>query len=177
MKWVDFVNLFTISQIESFFLRVRGNPTTMSILIYSHIKVGTPIFWIPPPSFICLALTCWQYWHLDINSAMSLFKPSHEYASLGSQFILVAPRWIEYQEPWYFPNTFFLKSSTSGTHNLFWYLRAPFPSFKEWLIKLTKHWFLKIHQWWVKGLFRLHLNRQRQFGVMMVHETTSSRIF
>ena len=125
MKWVDFFNLFTIRQIGSFFLRVRGNPTTMSLLIYSHFQVGTPIFWIPPPLFICLTLTCWQYWHLDRNSIMSLFKRSHEYASLRSRFISVAPRWIEYQEPWDFANTFFLKSSTSGTHNLPRYLSIP----------------------------------------------------
>ena len=46
------------NHIESFSLRVRGNPTTKSILMASHFRVGTSMIWVKPPGFRCSTLTC-----------------------------------------------------------------------------------------------------------------------
>jgi hypothetical protein len=51
MKWVVLVSLSTITQIESFFLAVRGKPTMKSILMSSYFHMGIDKGWSTPADF------------------------------------------------------------------------------------------------------------------------------
>jgi hypothetical protein len=50
-EMVVFVSLSTITQMESFFLAVRGKPMIKSILMSSHFHVGIDKGWSTPADF------------------------------------------------------------------------------------------------------------------------------
>ena len=64
IKWEDSVNLSTTTYIESYCLWVQGKHTAKSILMPSHIHVGTWISYSKPPDFWCSVFTCWKFGHL-----------------------------------------------------------------------------------------------------------------
>jgi hypothetical protein len=91
MKWVILVSLSTITQIESFFLAIRGKPTMKSILISSHFHMGIDNGWSTPAYFKWLAFIRWQVSHSSTYLAMSTFMFDHQKFCFKSWYILVLP--------------------------------------------------------------------------------------
>ena len=58
MKWADFVNLSTITQIASCPRCVLGSPVTKSIVILSHFYSGMDKGCSKPAGFLCSILIC-----------------------------------------------------------------------------------------------------------------------
>ena len=67
IKWAYLVNLSTITHIDSFWFRVRGNPTKNSILLSSHFDVRISMIWVNPSNLRFSALTYWKFGHLATN--------------------------------------------------------------------------------------------------------------
>jgi hypothetical protein len=78
MKWAVFVSLSTITQIESFFLAVRGKPIMKSILMSSHFHMGIDNGWSTPDDFKWLAFILWQVSHSATYLAISTFILDHQ---------------------------------------------------------------------------------------------------
>jgi hypothetical protein len=55
MKWAVLVSISTITQIEYFFLPVKGKPTMKYILMSSHFHLGIDNGWSTPADFKWLA--------------------------------------------------------------------------------------------------------------------------
>ena len=89
MKWADFVNLSTITQIESNFPNVFGRPTTKSIAILSHIHLGMGILWSVPPGLWYSYFTCWQFGNWATKSTMSRFILLYQKCCFRSQVLLM----------------------------------------------------------------------------------------
>ena len=77
-KYADFVNLSTITHMESYPLCVLGNPTIKSIAIRSHFHSGNGISYNNPVDFWCSIFTYWQVRHEATNLATSFFNPLHQ---------------------------------------------------------------------------------------------------
>jgi hypothetical protein len=84
MKWVVLVSLSMITQMESFFLAVRGKPTMKSILMSSHFHEGIDKGWSTPADFKWLSFILWQVSHSDTYFAMSTFILDHQKFSFKS---------------------------------------------------------------------------------------------
>jgi hypothetical protein len=95
MKWEVLVSLSAITQIEFFFLAVRGKPTLKYILMWSHFYMGIDKGWSTPTDFKWLAFIRWQVSHSATYLAISTFILDHQKFCFKSWYILVFPGWIE----------------------------------------------------------------------------------
>uniref|UniRef100_A0A0A9FR86 Uncharacterized protein n=1 Tax=Arundo donax TaxID=35708 RepID=A0A0A9FR86_ARUDO len=89
MKWATFVNLSTMTHMESCPFGVLGNPTIKSIPISSHFHTGTGRGCNSPAGLWCSALTLLHISQRATNSAISFFIPIHQYLCFMSINILV----------------------------------------------------------------------------------------
>jgi hypothetical protein len=78
MKWAVLVSLSMITQIESFFLAIRGKPTMKAILMTSHYHMGIDKGWSTPADFKWLAFIRWQVSHSTTYLAISTFILDHQ---------------------------------------------------------------------------------------------------
>ena len=77
-KWVDLVNLSTITHMKLYPFCVLGNPSTKSIVMCSHFHSGINKGFNNPDGLWCSILTCWQVRHSATNFAISLFILGHK---------------------------------------------------------------------------------------------------
>jgi hypothetical protein len=73
-----------ITQIESFFLAIRGKCTIKSILMSSHFHIGIDKGWSTPADYKWLAFILLQVSHSDTYFAMSTFILDHQNFSFKS---------------------------------------------------------------------------------------------
>ena len=94
-------------------------PLMKSILIISHIHLGSFILWSKPLGFWCSTFSCWKSGHIATNSAMPLFILLHHYTSLKSQYIFMELRLMECLELWISSMILTWSSSTLSKENIF----------------------------------------------------------
>lgn len=92
-----------------------------------QLPSGISISWLRPPSPSYSTLKCWKFGDLDTKFTMFLFFILFDQQiSRKSRYILIAPGWMEYWDPWAFSTIISLRPPKSSTHNLLWCLSTPY---------------------------------------------------
>lgn len=115
-----------MTRMKSCCLWVRGKTTMKSILTSFNFQVGY--------QYLDLDLSVhhtrlWNVGNLGIltqSSLCSFFILFDQQISRKSRYILIAPGWMEYWDPWAFSTIVSLRPPKSSTHNLLWCLSTPY---------------------------------------------------